>query len=294
MRETGGMGTVTVVGGINQDVVVRAERRPRAGETVVGTGPVLASGGKGANMAVAVARAGTPVILCGAVGGDPAGHAQLAELRAEGVTTEHVGVRDDAATGVAMIVVTPDGQNSITVGTGANASLDPADIVAACEGSAVVMAQTEVGAAPADVAASYAAGAGARFVLSLAPVLPVLASTLQAADPLVVNEEEAADVLGESVPADPLELVRALVDRTGCRSAVVSLGREGAVLAEGDTVVHLASPVVEAVDTTGAGDVLTGVLAAALADGASLGTALATGIAAAAESVRHAGARGRA
>lgn len=278
------MTRTTVVGGINQDVTVRVRRRPVPGETVVGDGPATSAGGKGANMAVAAARAGAEVVLCGAVGDDAAGREQFDALRAGGVDVGHVATRADAATGTALIVVTPDGENAIVVGAGANATLTDEEVTAACAGAAVVLAQTEVGAGPADAAARAAAASGARLVLSPAPVVPLAAETLALADPLVVNEEEAAEIAGA---ADATSVRQ----RTGARSVVVTLGARGAELADADGVRRIASPKVEAVDTTGAGDVLAGTLAAALTTAASLDEALAVAVGAAAESVGYAGAR---
>ncbi len=274
-----------VVGGINQDVVVRAARRPGDGETVVGDGPAYAPGGKGANTAVAAARAdvaGVAVALCGAVGSDAAGDEQVRALVAAGVDVAPVAVRDDEATGVALIVVTPDGENSIVVGTGANASLTAAEVAAAVAGADVVLAQTEVGAAPADTAAD-ALAPGARLVLGLAPVVGVAPSTLAAADPLVVNESEAAE-LGA---ADAVELRRL----TGARSVVLTLGARGAVVADPDGATPVPAPAVEVVDTTGAGDALAGTLAAYLACGVGLVEAVRLAVAAAAEAVTRRGAR---
>lgn len=284
-------GQVVVVGGTNQDVVVHAARRPGDGETVVGDGPVLAPGGKGANTAVAAARAGGTTRLCGAVGDDDAGRAQLAALAAEGVDTSAVAVRAQHATGVAMIVVTPDGENSIAVGRGANATLAEADVRRACAGAAVVLAQTEVGAAPADWAAAACTG---RFVLSLAPVVVLDAATLAAADPVVLNETEAAEVVG-GPSEDP---AAAVIAATGCRSAVVTLGARGAVVAIAGTgsgtataTTEVPAPRVTPVDTTGAGDALAGTLAARLAAGDDLVEAVRAAVAAAAETVQRPGAR---
>ena len=281
-------GPVVVVGGINQDVVVRAERRPGAGETVVGDGPVVVPGGKGANTAVAAARAGASVVMCGAVGDDDAGRAQLAALESDGVDTGSVRARAGTATGVAMIVVTPDGENSIAVGRGANATLTEDDVRRAATGAAVVLAQTEVGAEPADWAAAACTG---RFVLSLAPVLLLRAETLALADPVVLNETEAAEVVGHATD-DPAAAVLAT---TGARSVVVTLGARGAAWADRGSSGRVAGTLVAAadvVDTTGAGDCFTGTLTARLAAGDHLEQATTVAVATAAASVRRPGARG--
>ncbi|WP_182525363.1 PfkB family carbohydrate kinase [Nocardioides dongkuii] len=275
---------VVVVGGINQDITVRVDRRPRAGETVVGDGPAVSAGGKGANMAVAAARAGgVRVALCGAVGADAAGRDQVEQLRQAGVDVAGVAVRADAATGSALIVVTPDGENSIAVGAGANATLTDAQVAAACRGARVVLAQTEVGPGPV-VAAARVTADDARLVLSPAPVVELPADVLALADPLVVNEEEAADLAGVPDAARVRE-------RTGARSVVLTLGAAGVEVADAAGTRRLPAPTVTAVDTTGAGDVLAGTLAAALAGGRSLDEALEAAVAAAARSVQHRGAR---
>ena len=281
------MAQVVVVGGVNQDVVVRAPRRPQAGETVVGAGPTWSPGGKGANMAVAAARAGAEVSLCAVVGDDAHGRDQVRLLEAAGVGTGAVRRSAEHPTGVALIVVTPDGENSIVVGAGANATLRDEDVRAAVADATVVLVQTEVGAGPVGAACS---GSG-RLVLSLAPVVGLPAAVLSAADPLVVNEEEASELAGGGSGADPLALARGVVERTGCASLVLTLGAAGALVADAEGVTVVDAPRVAARDTTGAGDVLAGVLAARLATGQDLLAATRAAVAAAAASVQHDGAR---
>ena len=263
----------------------------------MGAGPDTFGGGKGANSAVAAARAGARVVMVGAVGDDAAGREQLALLAAAGVDTGAVRISATHATGVALIVVTPDGENSIVVGPGANHTLGAADLegVLGRDAGDVVLAQAEVGVEATEAAAALARRGGARLVLSLAPVVAVRTETLAAADPLVVNAEEAADLirlLGADPPAEPRDRAQTLVDAAGCASAVLTLGGDGAVVAGPLGVRLLPAPVVEVVDTTGAGDRLAGVLAAGLAAGLGLFEAAERAVAAAAESVRYAGARG--
>lgn len=278
-----------MVGGVNQDVVVRVDRAPRPGETIVGDGPVTAPGGKGANMAVAAARAGARVELCGAVGDDDAGRRQLASLRSAGVGAEHVAVRHQAGTGVALITLTPDGENSIVVGSGANATLRDAEVDAACAGAAVVLAQAEVGGGAVDAAARAALRYDARLVLSPAPVLALAPATLAAADPVVLNEAEAAQLAGAVHP--PATVAGAVRAVTGARSVVVTLGAAGAWFVEDGAAGHLPALEARVVDTTGAGDVLAGTLAAGLAAGATLQQALSAAVTAAARAVERPGAR---
>ncbi len=287
---------MVVVGGVNLDLTVHADSRPGGGETVVGRGPVATSGGKGANQAVAAAYAGASVRLCAVVGDDAAGLEQLDQLRSSGVDVSRVRAAKDTSTGMAFILLTPDGENSIIVGTGANAALSPDDVVAAIDESVdVVLAQTEPGASPVEAAAEEAARCSARFVVNAAPVEGLGLEVLRLADPLVVNEYEAADLLRAhanetDIPAEAL--ARSLRDQLGCRSVVVSLGAQGAAVVDLENDELVSSPVVRAVDTTGAGDVLVGVIAARLAQGWGLVPATKDACAIAARAVTSHGARG--
>lgn len=290
------MGAMVVVGGVNLDLTVHADSRPGGGETVVGSGPVATSGGKGANQAVAAAYAGASVRLCAVVGDDAAGLEQVDQLRSSGVDVSRVRAATDTSTGMAFILLTPDGENSIVVGTGANAALSPDDVVAAIDESVdVVLAQTEPGATPVEAAAEEAARCSARFVVNAAPVEGLGLEVLRLADPLVVNEYEAADLLrAHAIDTDiPTEaLARSLRDQLGCRSVVVSLGAQGAAVVDLENDDLVTSPAVRAVDTTGAGDVLVGVIAARLAQGWGLVPATRDACAIAARAVTSHGARG--
>lgn len=284
-------GRVLVVGGINADVTVAVDRRAQPGETVVGAGPTWSPGGKGANIAAAAARAGAQVTMCGAVGNDAMGRDQLDALQQAGVDVSAVRVCDGQATGVALIAVTPDGENSITVGAGANLHVDANDVNGAGPHD-VLLVQSEIGCATVD--AAVAASPDSRVVLSLAPVGRISADTWRRADPLVVNRAEAGDILSQfdHPPVDdPDALVRALVDVSGAASAVVSLGADGCVVgsSEGTTRVPAVPTVV--VDTTGAGDALAGTLVAHLAAGEGLRTAARNAVHAAGKAVARPGAR---
>ncbi|SFP85059.1 ribokinase [Amycolatopsis arida] len=263
---------VLVVGSANADLVVAADRRPGGGETVLGGDTRVLPGGKGANTAVAAARLGADVALVGAVGDDPHGRLLLDSLRSAGVRTELVRTVD-RPTGAAYITVTPDGENSILVSPGANAALRPADIDPA--GAKVVAVSMEVPLPTVEHAVTAAAAAGARVVLNLSPVTELAVTTLTTpttlagVDLLLVNEHEAALLLGAEDPAniDPA----GLLDR-GPRSAVVTLGARGALLVTEDGPLEVPAPRVEAVDTTGAGDAFAGALATALATALDTGT----------------------
>jgi ribokinase len=279
----GRVGRVVVVGSINADVVLRVPRRPAPGETLLAESVAEYCGGKGANQAVAAARAGAEVELIGAVGADERGRTQLRALRKAGVSTELVAVHRRTATGLAVITITPDGENSIVVAAGANALVAP---IAQCTAD-IVVAQTEISPTVVDAAAAL----GARFVLNAAPVVALAPATLAAADPLVVNGLEARALLrmlGADVPSKTGSVAEQL--RAHVRSVIVTMGGAGALVLE-ETLTIVSAPPADVVDTTGAGDVLVGTLAAALADGALLVPAAEVAVAAASESVGRRGPR---
>ncbi|MFF4830609.1 ribokinase [Streptomyces sp. NPDC001315] len=266
-----------VVGSANADLVIGVERRPEAGETVLGSDLAVHPGGKGANQAVAAARLGARTALLARVGDDAYGRLLLDSQRAAGVDTVGVLV-GGAPTGVALITVDPSGDNSIVVSPGANGKLAPADVRAAAglfQASRVVSTQLEI---PLEtvVEAVRSLAPGSRFVLNPSPPRPLPAEVLAACDPLIVNEHEAKVILGGArVSGEPEDWARSLLAE-GPRSVVVTLGAEGALVASAEGGVERVAPVkVDAVDTTGAGDSFTAALAWKLGTGASLAEAAA-------------------
>ncbi|GAA2149169.1 ribokinase [Actinomadura napierensis] len=262
---------VVVVGSVNADLVVGVDRRPGPGETVLGSDLATHPGGKGANQAVAAARLGGRVGIVGRIGDDGHGALLRDALAGAGVDLAHLAVTPGPS-GVALITVGPDGDNSIIVSPGANARLTPDDAAAARDmitAASVVTFQLEVPMPAIEAAARAAAPAGARVVLNLSPTAPVPDEVLALCDPLVINEHEAAWLLGGPGETAPEEMGRALL-RSGPRSAVITLGADGVVVADADGTTHIPSPKVEAVDTTGAGDAFTAALCLRLARGDSL------------------------
>ncbi|MDQ1038513.1 ribokinase [Streptomyces sp. V3I8] len=266
-----------VVGSANADLVVGVERRPGAGETVLGSDLALHPGGKGANQAVAAARLGARTALLARVGDDAHGRLLLDSQRAAGVDTSGVLV-GGAPTGVALITVDPSGDNSIVVSPGANGRLVPADLRAApaaalLAASRVVSAQLEI---PLETVAEAVRGLrpGTRFVLNPSPPRELPEAVLAACDPLIVNEHEARVVLGADAGRTPEEWAGALL-ALGPRSVVVTLGEEGALVADASGTVRVPAVRVDAVDTTGAGDSFTAALAWRLGAGESLADAAA-------------------
>jgi ribokinase len=261
---------VVVVGSVNADLVVGVERRPAPGETVLGSDLVVHPGGKGANQAVAAARLGGRAGIVGRIGDDGHGALLRGALDADGVDLARLAVTPGVPTGVALITVGSDGDNSIIVSPGANARLTPEDVAAAREmiaGASVVSFQLEVPLPAVEAAARLAAGAGGRVVLNLSPPAPVPAELLALCDPLVVNEHEAAFLLDGGGDAGELA---AKLARSGPRSVVVTLGADGVVVADGEGVTAIPSPKADAVDTTGAGDAFTAALCLRLARGDAL------------------------
>jgi ribokinase len=264
---------VTVVGSINLDLVASGAPLPRAGETVIGASLGRHPGGKGANQALAAARLGAKVRLVGCVGADPFAEEALALLRGEGVDLSAVAVDPQAPTGVALIAVSPEGENQIVVAPGANAAFTAEQLTAPIEGALICQLELPLAA----VAAAAAAASG--FVaLNLAPAAEVPQRLLARADLIVVNETEAA-FYGEALRRAP-----GLV--------ALTLGPRGAVLLRaGAQVAEAAPPPITPVDTTGAGDAFVAALVVALAEGQAHGRALAFACAAGALAATRPGAQ---
>jgi ribokinase len=290
------MAEVFVVGSINQDFVLKVERRPKPGETVTDAVLSTHNGGKGANQAAAAALLGGSVVLLGRVGDDGFGGPLVRALEEKGVDTALIEEAHGSSTGTAFITVTEDGENSITVAPGANRRLTPEDVDAArgaIAGAAVLVAQMEVPRECVARAVEVAGGVGTRAVLNLAPPFNVPRAVLEGLDPLVVNEHEAAFLLGEGV--EGIEAALAASSRLlalGPKSAVVTVGADGAVFAEGDDAGHVPAPEADVVDTTGAGDAFVGALALRLARGASLEEAVSYAVRAGSAAVTREGAQG--
>lgn len=259
-----------VVGSINADLVVHTARHPKPGETLLGHGGEITAGGKGANQAVAAALLGARVSFVGAVGSDAYAAPAMHYLEASGVNLDHVA-RTDEVTGLAVITVDEQGENTIIVVPGANALVDAPFIathsspIAAAE---LVLLQGEI---PADGFAKAVELATGRIVINLAPVIEVDKDALLRADPLLANEHEAGlilEQLGFGGEGSPQELAQRLRE-AGFASVVMTLGARGALVAD-DDLTEIASPQVTPVDTTGAGDAFAGALCARLLEGDSL------------------------
>jgi ribokinase len=284
--------SVTVVGSLNEDVLVAVGRLPGRGETVIGRSVALAPGGKGANQAAAAGELGPGVHMVGRVGEDPAGDRQLAALAGARVNVSRVQRTAGVPTGSATIPVEDgSGENLIVVVPGANGALTPADVeVESVRRATVLLLQLEV---PMDAVEAAARAATGTVILTPAPPQALPAALAGRVDVLVPNEHELVQLAAaEPGERSPVELA-ALARSVAAGSVVVTLGARGAlVVPDGGPVLLQAPPPVTAVDTTGAGDCFCGALAQALAQGAELPAAVRVAVAAAALSTTGPGARG--
>jgi ribokinase len=277
------------------DLVTRASRLPRGGETLVGQSFATVPGGKGANQAVAAARLGADVAMIGCVGSDAYG-AQLRDaLVVEGIDCQAVS-EVQGSSGVALIVVDDSSQNAIVIVAGSNGQLTPASLLAfdaVLQAAQVIVCQLEVPMDTVGYALKRGRELGKTVILNPAPASgPLPADWYAAIDYLIPNESEASALSG--VPVDSLETAKvaaAHLLKAGAGKVIVTLGSQGALFADGQGFEHLLAPKVQAVDTTAAGDTFVGGFAAALANGQGEAEAIRFGQVAAALSVTRAGAQ---
>lgn len=300
---------VVVVGSINVDLLLRVDRHPRPGETLLGGSAEHLAGGKGANQAVAAARSGAHTAMVGAVGTDATAETALEHLR--GAEVDLTVVRTvPGPTGLAVVTVAADGENTIVVIAGANAAVTPDAVRQAAsviEGGKVCVLQGEVPLPSVEEAVRLAHAAGVRVVLNVAPAARLPLETLRAADPLVVNQHEASILLeglgagparsegegadgSDPVVAAGIAAAHALRD-VAVPSVIVTLGGAGSVVVDDSGAHVLPARSVPVVDTTGAGDAFVGDLAAGLAAGQTLVDAATHATRVAAYSVQRLGAQ---
>lgn len=267
---------IIVIGSINLDLIAKVDRLPSPGETVGGSSFTTAPGGKGANQALAAARAGAAVRMVGAVGKDSFAAEALALLRDGKVDLSGVA-ETFASTGTALIMVGDDGENIIAVVPGANASVVPGDLSKAfLKKGDVVLLQHEIPLATVDAALDQARAAGAITVLNTAPFHAEAATFLGKADYVVANETEF-DLYGETLKLsgrDRAARMRDFAGKTG-RTVVVTLGGDGVLAATPTDFLTIPAMKITPVDTVGAGDTFCGYFAAGLSSGLTLEQALA-------------------
>jgi len=261
---------VLVVGSINMDLVIRAPRFPLPGETIIGKEFGTFPGGKGANQAVAARRLGAEVRMIGKVGEDQFGVTLRQILKGEGVETDGVFISSDYSTGVALIVVDKNGQNSIVVSSGANMDLKPEDLKRREEDFSwgrVALFQLESPVESVLEGIRMAKERGAYVILNPAPARPLPQEIWRKVDLLVPNETEAALLVNDSPDSlDPLKAAREFIDK-GVKEVIVSLGENGCLYASSQRTMSHPAFKVQAVDSTAAGDAFVGALSVGMAFG---------------------------
>ncbi|WP_238652796.1 ribokinase [Paenibacillus piscarius] len=266
--------SIVVIGSLNMDMVVRADRAPEAGETLLGQGFALSPGGKGANQAVAAARLGAEVTMIGRVGKDAFGSGMLEIMEQEQVHTAYISQSDSEATGVASIVVDGNGENRIIVVPGANVEMTPEDIEAletVISEARIVVMQLETDLAMCEAAAGIAARHGIPVILNPAPAQPLRDELLKHVSYLTPNETEAGILAGISVESlEDAERAAGIMLQKGVQHVIVTLGSQGALIVDTAGSRHVPGFPVQAVDTVAAGDSFNGALAWQLTCGKTL------------------------
>ncbi len=265
---------ITVVGSINMDLMIRASNLPLPGETVIADTKVENPGGKGANQAVAAARMGADVTMIGCVGDDSFATQLLQNLKGEGVDTSHITRRENTASGVAVVMVEESGENAILVVPGANGLVSQQEIdrarQAICDNDILLM-QLEVPQEIVVYATQIASEAGVSVILDPAPAPLEYHADLLNVDLICPNQSEAAALLGKPVESmdDAVSLIKELT-QLGPKQAIITMGEQGAVLFDGETVQTIPALPIQVVDSTASGDAFAAGLAVRLAENASL------------------------
>jgi ribokinase len=258
---------VVVVGSSNTDLVVVCDHLPGPGETVLGGDFQMFGGGKGANQAVAAARAGAHVTFVGAHGADAYGNAAQERLAQEGIETKYFQCLPNATSGVALIFIdSQTRENMIAVARSANELVDSVIVSSArdsFETGDVVVSQLEIRDGAIEAVARLCHELRKPFVLNPAPARVLPRTIYESLHTIVVNEHEAATLSGEADVQQAIEWFH----RQGCRQVVVTLGAEGITVSDSETIDHFPAHKVKAVDTTGAGDCFVGWLGAGIAEG---------------------------
>ena len=286
---------VVVIGSLNMDLVTRASRLPRAGETLIGQTFSTVPGGKGANQAVASARLGASVAMVGCSGTAAYGSQLRDALLVEGIDCQAVSTVEGSS-GVALIVVDDSSQNAIVIVAGSNGELTPASLRtcdAVLQAADVIICQLEVPMDTVGHALKRGRELGKTVILNPAPASgPLPADWYASIDYLIPNESEASALSGVTVDSlDSAKVAATALIKAGAGKVIITLGAQGALFADGKSFEHLVAPKVKAVDTTAAGDTFVGGFAAALAAGQSEAEAIRFGQVAAALSVTRAGAQ---
>jgi ribokinase len=286
---------IVVVGSSNTDLIVKTRRIPKPGETIIGGEFFMAAGGKGANQAVAAARADRNVVFIGRVGNDMFGKQAIEGFVREGINVDYVYKDKVAPSGIALIFVGADGENSIAVASGANSRLTLADVQAAKDvisSAAILLMQLEIPMEIVQAAAEIASKAEVRVILNPAPAQPLSNNLLKYVSVLTPNETETELLIGIKIKkeSDMATAAKALLSK-GVEAVLITLGAQGVYVATSKVRELVPAFKVEAIDTTAAGDVFNGALAVALSENKTIIEAAKFANAAAALSVTKLGAQ---
>lgn len=286
---------IVVIGSSNTDMIIKMSRMPKPGETVLGGEFSIAAGGKGANQAVSAARAGGKVVFISRVGDDMFGEQAVNGFIKDGINIEHVIKDKKAPSGVALIFVDKEGENSIAVASGANANLSPADITAAKDviaSAAIILMQLEIPIETVKTVVEIAREHSVKVILNPAPAQPLGVDILRHISIITPNESEAELLTGIKVEDEQdAEGAANILLSKGIQAVLITLGARGVYVSDSDFKGIISGFTVKAEDTTAAGDVFNGVLAVSLAENKTLPEAVRFSNAAAALSVMTLGAQ---
>lgn len=289
------MKRIVVLGSTNTDMVIKAERIPAPGETILGGRFLMNPGGKGANQAVAAARLGGAVTFVAKVGDDLFGREAKALFAKEGICTDYVLTDPCEPSGVALIMVDAKGENCISVASGANGALSAGDVAVArgaIEAAGVLLMQLETPLETVLCAVQWAAAKGVPVILNPAPACALPAELLACLSLITPNESEAELLTGVKVTDEATaQAAAAALCAKGVGRVVITMGAKGAFVFEHGRGVLVPAFPVKAVDTTAAGDVFNGALAVALTEGQALAEAVRFAAQAASISVTRMGAQ---
>lgn len=286
---------IFVIGSSNTDMVIKSEKLPAVGETILGGIFLINSGGKGANQAVAAAKLGANVIFVCKVGNDIFGKQAVEGFQKEGINTDFVFTDIENSSGVALILVDAKGENSIAVASGANGNLQISEVTKAIEQISTndtVLLQLEIPISTVEFTIKKCYEKGAKVILNPAPAQILDETIFQYIDIITPNETEAELLTGIKVTdLETAEHAALKFHEKGVKNVIITLGSKGAYLHNATINLLISTPVVRAVDTTAAGDVFNGALAVALSEGNDLEQAIEFACQAAAISVTRMGAQ---
>ncbi|MDR1668169.1 MAG: ribokinase [Bacteroidales bacterium] len=286
---------IVIIGSSNTDMVIKADRLPVPGETIIGNKFMMNPGGKGANQAVAAARMGGNVTFISKTGNDLFGKQSIELYHTEGICTDYIFSDPDNPSGVALISVDAHGENCILVASGANGTLSPADIEKArseIESAYLVLMQLEIPMNTVEYAAEIATRKGIKVILNPAPAQTLSSQLLQRLHIITPNKTEAEMLSGVKVTGwESAKTASKVISEKGADTVVLTLGSLGALIQEKDRYYRVEAVPVEAVDTTAAGDTFCGALSVGLSEGMNITDAVKMACKAASISVTKMGAQ---